>query len=630
MAEVGKNKRVVWQAAAMMITTALFLSTLQAVVNGSDSPYATDVGEIQNALPRWGTIHWTGYPVYTGLGSLFVTVLYHVGILPAAGTSLFSALWGVVSIGLLVALLQELGVDGPLAALSAIVAGAATSVWMDASIAEVHTFTMALTIGTLLCALRVRHSGLRRDVLLLALCFSQGVAHQRAVALLAPAVIVLVFNRWPVIWRNLLPAVALCLLAPLSYLYLPWRVRQGATWTFGTPGTWEGTLRMLLDNRAARVVAWPEGMAEWARSIWRALSVTAVDLPVGLIALGLLGLFTPALKKRWQVSLGLTLSWVPHMLLTAAIWIGRIGDAQLAAHLPVTLLAAVGLGLLGEVFARRSKEARVIAILLLVGMVIYLGVVNRPTVLEVTKDPGAEAVIAVAEQVAPPPAGRPTTLMVLWGHDYWALVYAQAYEGRLPGLDLVDHNAPFEAILARGNRLLTPSKTLHYTGIAWWEQRLGPIHLSSAAPDVVEIRQSPRVSEDDIPPGPTLDLGNGILIRSAQLAARVDGSLGVTIYWQAESTPARDYSVAVHLVAHDPPRTAEDVLAQADQAHPVYGWYPTSRWHPGEIVRDQYRISLPRGAQPRAVRIGMYYVDEDGSFNNSRWLSIVVTDVSVE
>ncbi|MBN1956040.1 MAG: DUF2723 domain-containing protein, partial [Anaerolineae bacterium] len=137
------ENRQSWAVAAMGIALLLFLSTFQVIANGSQSPYTTDVGEIQNALPRWGTIHWTGYPLYTFLGSLFTTVLLQLGILPAAGTSLFSALWGVASVGLLVALLQELDVAGPLAALGALVAATSTSVWMDASLAEVHTMTLA-------------------------------------------------------------------------------------------------------------------------------------------------------------------------------------------------------------------------------------------------------------------------------------------------------------------------------------------------------------------------------------------------------------------------------------------------------------------------------------------------------
>ena len=328
-----------WAIIAMVVALALFLSTFQTVVNGSDSPYTTDVGEIQNALPRWGTIHWTGYPLYTFLGSTFVTLLRWAGIPPAAGASLFSALWGVVSVGLLVLLLRELGVAAQLSALSALIAAASTSLWMDSSLAEVHTMTVALTLATLWFAIRFGRSARRRDLLLLAVAFSQGVVHQRATLFLAPAVLVLIAPQWRQVWRGLLPAAGLAFLAPLTYLYLPLRVRQGATWVFGSPGTWQRLLTMLLDNRAERIVSWPDGAAAWAERLWLAFQVTAADITLPLLALGLLGLLVLAAQRRWRESLGLTLAWPPYLLLTAVIWIGHIGDAQLAAHLPVTLLA---------------------------------------------------------------------------------------------------------------------------------------------------------------------------------------------------------------------------------------------------------------------------------------------------
>jgi hypothetical protein len=622
---VQRDRRA-WVAIATAIACLLYLSTFQTVVNGSQSPYTTDVGEIQNALPRWGTIHWTGYPLYTFLGSLFVTLLRWIGIPPAAGASLFSALWGVVSAGLLVALLQEFDVSGPLAALGALVAAASTSVWMDASLAEVHTLTTAFTVATLLLALRFGRSGGRGDLLLLALVFSQGVVHQRAVIFLAPAVAVLILTQWRAAWRGLIPAIALSLLAPLAYLYLPWRVSQGATWVFGTPGTWQRVMSMLLDNRAERVVSWPAGIVEWGDRIGRAFAVTAADLSLVLLVLGLLGLFVLALEKRWRESLGLTLAWVPYILLTGAIWIGRVGDAQLAAHLPVTVLAAVGLALLADSLGRRARWGQSLATLMLAAAVVFLVVVNRPQVLAVTRDRSAEAVIATAEQVAPPPADRPTTFMALWGNDYWALAYAQAFEARLPGLDIVDHNADFRAISARGNRLLTFSETFYRRPLSWWDGRLGHVSLSSAAPGVVEIAPEPSLAPADVPPGPELDLGDGVWIRSAQVSPGRDGNLVLTVYWQAEAPPALDYSVAVHLVAHDPPRGAEDVLSQADQAHPVYGWYPISRWHAGEIVRDHYLVEVPDGAEPWAVRVALYRVNGSGGFVNSPWLSLPVAD----
>ena len=66
-----------------LVAFILFLTTCELGINGSQHPYTTDVGEIQNALPRWGTIHYTGYPLYTALGSAFVTLLHAIGIPPA-------------------------------------------------------------------------------------------------------------------------------------------------------------------------------------------------------------------------------------------------------------------------------------------------------------------------------------------------------------------------------------------------------------------------------------------------------------------------------------------------------------------------------------------------------------------
>lgn len=623
---IRADDRRIWPVLAMAAALVLYLSTVQTVVNGSQSPYTTDVGEIQNALPRWGTIHWTGYPLYTFLGSLFVTLLRWASIPPAAGASLFSTLWGVVSAGLLVALLQEIGVAGPLAGLGALVSAASTSLWMDASLAEVHTLTIALVMATLLFALRFGRSGERRDLVLLALAFSQGVAHQRAVAFLAPAVAVLILNRIQAIWRGLAPALAVSLLAPLTYLYLPLRVAQGATWTFGSPGTWQRLVHMLLDNRAERIVSWPEGLAEWGTRIGRSFAVTAADLPPVLLALGLLGLLVPALEKRWREALGLTLAWIPYILLTGAIWIGRVGDAQLAAHLPVTVLAAAGLALLADHLGRQTQWMRTGATVVLAGVVVALVVRHRPMVLAVTQDPSAETAITTVEQVAPPPAGHPTTFMALWGNDYWALAYAQAFEGRLPGLDIVDHNADLRAILSGGRRLLTFSKTFYRRPLSWWDERMGHVYLSSVVPEIVEIGLEPPVVPADVPRGPELDLENGVWIRSAQLSREEDGRFTLTVYWQAEEMPSVDYSVAVHLTAHDPPQGAEDVLFQADRYHPVYGWYPTSRWRAGEVVRDHYIIEVPDGTQPQSVRVALYRTDDSGSFVNSPWLSLPIAD----
>jgi hypothetical protein len=621
---LGFQHRILWPAIAAIVALVLFLSTLQVNINGSGHPYATDVGEIQNALPRWGLIHRSGYPLYTATGSLFVTLLRLVGIQPAAGASLFSALWGIVAVTLLVVLAQELGASGPAATLGALSVAAATSMWVDASLAEVHTLTLVFTLATLLFALRFGRTGKRRDLLLLTLFFTQGVSHQRSTILLAPAVAVLAWRQWRVLLRNLAPVLAVSSLALLVYLYMPFRVWTGATWVFGSPGTWKGFWEMVFDNRGGRVFDLSTSLDEWRMRASVTLEILSDDMLWPLLGLGLAGLLLPVDKGKWRESLGMTLVWIPNLLLTFVIWSDEVIDAQLAAKLPVVLMAGVGLALILEWLGRRSHILKWAVTLVLAGVLVGWGWRVRPIVLAVTRDPHAEDIIAMAERLVPLPDERYTTLAVPWGHDYWALVYAQKYRDQLSGLNLVDHNVDLRAVEREG-RLLTLKGTFQVFPLSWWEERLGRLYLASAAPDIVEMGSVPPVSADDIPSDVGLDLENGLAIRSATLTwGDAPDELLLTVYWEAVQPVEDDYSVAVHLVARDPPQGSEDVLAQSDAVHPVMGWYPTSRWAAGEVVRDDYLLRVPSGSSPVAVRIGMYRVDQSGAFVNTPWLSLPI------
>ena len=72
----------------------------------------------------------------------------------------------------------------------------------------------------------------------------------------------------------------------------------------------------------------------------------------------------------------------------------------------------------------------------------------------------------------------------------------------------------------------------------------------------------------------------------------------------------------VHVSDKDAITGPDDLIAQADRAAPVYGWYPTSRWTAGEIVRDEYVIDVPDGKDARTVAVGLYTQDASGAFQN--------------
>jgi len=622
-----RHKRAVAVYGTALLAFVLFCSTLQLDVNGSRDPYATDVGEIQNALPRWGIIHFNGYPLYSMLGSAFVTLLRAVGLQPAFSASLFSALWGAISVALSVSLALFLHAPPAAAAVSALLLALSTSIWVDASIAEIHTMTVALTLGTVLVALRYRRHGRRRDLLWLAFLGGQTIAHQPASALLIPSLALLSFSRWRATWaisRRAFPAlIALALLGPLTYLYLPVRVWQGADWVFGTPGTWEGFRSLTLDNKAYTVRI-PQTADAWIARFGQSVALLHDDWPLPLLALGLLGLLYLARQGQWLEAVALSLVWVPFLALSLVIWENRVSDALLAAKLPLIAMAALGSALLLGALLRRSRSLGYAALLLCLGAAGFLYAQHRPTVLDIVRDPEAEGIIAMARTIEPAPDGKPVVLTSLWGVDYWALAYAQAYRGELPHVRLVKHDADFAGILARGEHLVTLSHTFYAWPMGEWEQRLGPFYISSYAPHIVEMNTRPPVQEADVPPGETIPMGNGVLVRHASLSWAGPETLVLTVYWQAERDGLENHSVGVHLLAQDPPAAPGDLLLQADRDHPVSGWYQVSWWHAGEIVRDHYPLQVPPGTTPRAVRFNMYQSLGDGTFRNTPWISLPV------
>jgi hypothetical protein len=84
---------------------------------------------------------------------------------------------------------------------------------------------------------------------------------------------------------------------------------------------------------------------------------------------------------------------------------------------------------------------------------------------------------------------------------------------------------------------------------------------------------------------------------------RQDGeSLRLTLHWQAQTRPAADRKVFVHLFD---PKT-EQIPAQWD-SQPREGKYPTTQWAAGEVVSEEITLSLkdvPAGAYRLAV--GLY------------------------
>ena len=88
----------------------------------------------------------------------------------------------------------------------------------------------------------------------------------------------------------------------------------------------------------------------------------------------------------------------------------------------------------------------------------------------------------------------------------------------------------------------------------------------------------------------------------AQTSIKPGSVLHLTLYWQAQATTETGYTVFTHLLYKD-----GQIWAQKDSV-PMQGTYPTTSWLPGEIIVDEYEITVRSEAAPGeyVLEIGMY------------------------
>jgi hypothetical protein len=113
----------------------------------------------------------------------------------------------------------------------------------------------------------------------------------------------------------------------------------------------------------------------------------------------------------------------------------------------------------------------------------------------------------------------------------------------------------------------------------------------------------------------TLDIEQHVEIKLGDkvklLGYNIEGSLRpgdhlrLTLFWQALSKMDRDYTVFTHLVDGK-----DRIWGQKDNP-PVDGFYPTTQWEKGEIVRDQYNLVISPDAPPGEyqIEVGMYLAE---------------------
>lgn len=584
---------------------ALYLLTLDnglrpGELEGGDlitHQYAQVLGRPSNA---------PGYPLYTMGGWLW----FHAGRAvsgppanPIPILSSYSTLWALLALALLYALLLEVGASPPVAFLSAAFYGVTYFFWYYAITTEQYTSSVAWTLAVILLAFRWERT--RRDGPLLAIAFLVGVglAHQLTVLLIMPPLLWFVLGLDPGLLRRprlIAVALGLAALPLLSYGFIyaqgvrhpEWRGAGG--WT----SNWQWFWSFVSTRQGRDELTWalrPLITAEFPALIWREL--TWPGLLAGLAGLALIG-------RRRTIFLYATLA-----LYLLFCWIDRLGNWY-QVIMPAYAILVVGIGALAAYLMKRAegRAARAAVLGALALLVAFRGVTaypradasNRP------EDTGLDPGWAIVGDS--PPAN---TAVLGSQSENLALEYLTHIWGLRPDLRAV--TAPeAKAALAAGipalavTEAVLPLVPVEVDADARYSAIGGRLSALLTAPQAAPLWDPAAVTAL----GWQAEFGPDLRIRDAALQTNTaTGETALLLAWEA-IRPAGDWSVSVRML-----RDGVEI-AQEDQAHPVFGAYPTSRWVAGEVVGDAYRFPKQTSAGADGARIIVYRQLGDGTFEN--------------
>jgi hypothetical protein len=603
--------------ATLLIVATAYLLTFQNDICSNSSEYVIDSGEYQIALALWGTVHHTGAPTYSLVAATFVWLLRLAGIAPAAGAALFSVMCALVALGFLYALGVHLTGNPWATGAAVLVLALGQSFWINHVIAELRAFGSMLLAASLWLAVRYGETGSTKFLYALAFVWGQAIVHHRLAVFTAPALAILVvptlFSNWRRVPRLLAGSLGMGLLPFVFYLYMPLRARMGA-WTYGDPGTWQGFWFIFWAREVPFLMVPPSTVAKLFDNIRIVLAQLIFEWTVpGLIAIGL-GLCGVAAWRRTRRFGWALIVWVAAFLIYLFIFPEAVSPEKVL--LWVSMVLALALAILAARLWEVRAWAGIASVTALVALASIFGLTHRTQVLALTRDPHGRDVINQLK--AEMPVGQDKiepTFMALWGGDYFAAIYGSRVTGELRGFRVVDHRANFKEIVDGGSHLITLPSTFVLLPKSWWRARIGGAYLTSVGLGLVEIGAQPSLSPSDVPPDIPDEIGDGIRLLAHPIKL-ANSALRVTLYWQASQTPSQNYSVFVHLSDKSEITGPGDIIAQADSENPVYGWYPTTKWGAGEIVREDYRLIMPPGKTPRLLAIGLYTRDAVGAFHN--------------
>jgi len=469
---------------------------------------------------------------------------------------------------------------------------------------------------------------------LLALAFLTGIglAHLVTVLFIVPPLLWFILSRRPDLLRRprlMAQAVGLILLPLISYVYVYVRGAQHPEWRGA--GQWENTWQWFwafLSTRQGRdELTWsllPLWTDEFPALVWREL--TWPVLLVGLWGVSRLG------HRRALLIYGTLVIYL------VVCFIDRLGNWY-QVIMPAYPLIVLGMAIGASHSGRRGSASvpargattegsplrRMLIVLALCGLVVYRFALSLPRAdsagrpEDVGLNPGW-AIIA-----DDPPAGA---AIIGTRDELLALDYlTQVWEVR-PDLQPVGAPQAREA-LATGRLLLS---TVGAVPIVQQEVA-ADTRFASAGVMLVEVRTGPQRDIPKLEMSLNVPVGDGLALLGVSrwqpavhpaLPRQFYPSTLLSLYWRATGPISHDWAISLRPTRGGVFIYTGDQLVQTDRAHPVQGTYPTTRWEPGEVVRDDYNVPMPPDQPVDGLAVIVYRPLLEGGFQNLAELHIPI------
>jgi hypothetical protein len=595
-----------------------------------------DMGELTTASYVLGIAHNTGYPLYILLGKLFT--LFPIGDV-AYRVNLMSAVFTSLTVSFIFLIIVELTRSRAAALIGALTVAFSSTLWANANWADSYSLNAFSTTLVTWLLLRWRTTGQVWYVRLAVLAFGLSIGNHRLIVVLAPGILLfLCAARRRLSIGHGLQLALLFLLGLSVYLYLPIRGSQEPALSWAQPANLSTYWRMFLTGDS--------GAEFWNFAFLDRLDILAVFPLHEVTAFGLIlaaiGLASALKRDRLFaayslllcVSIGLlVLTYMIHNVfnyfipayLMVGVWIGYGVDAILSL---VTRRASLGAFRLSVVRPglRWSLAALVMASLPLMLFARSLPVVDR------NHDYSAyDFARTTLERV------EPNSTIVT---DSWTaspLWYVQLVEGYRRDVFVSPvFSAPGEDVGAFVARQFKKGRPVYVAeglrddlDAIRDEYYVQPVVLNGIETMLTDVLPKPEYKDDlvprgslyrvlqdpptlsaaEVPPSARVDMPFGDAVSlvgfstEPEIARRGD-IVKVSYYWRLEAPAEEDLQATVFF-------TNQDETLRLRYGFPLWwqsyelgeGFYPTSRWDVGEIVKEDYYLLVPRSLEP-----GPYYL----------------------